>query len=44
MSGSSTLLALQMLVALVDGMDGDGDIAEHGLRARGGDEEFIRCR
>ena len=30
-------LADQRLVALVIGMDGDGGVAEHGLRARGSD-------
>ena len=36
--------ALQMAVALVDGMDGDGDVAEHGLRPRSGDEQrFVRA-
>ena len=31
------LFAVQMQVALVLGMNGDGDVAEHGLGARGGD-------
>ena len=36
--------ALQVPVALVDRVDGDGDVAEHGLRPRGGDEKrFVRA-
>ena len=35
------LLAVQMQVALVFRMNGDGDVAEHGLGARGGDGEKL---
>ena len=35
------VLADEVLVALVVGMDGDGGVAEHGFRARGGDDEIV---
>ena len=35
------LFAVEMEVALVFGMNGDGRVAEHGFRARGGDGEKL---
>ena len=37
------LLAVQMQVALVLGMNGNGDVAEHGLGAGCGDGEKLAC-
>jgi hypothetical protein len=36
------LFAVEMQVALVFGMDGDGGVAEHGFGARGGDGQKTR--
>ena len=38
-SGSAQRLADEGGVALVGGIDGDGDVAEHGLGPRGGDDD-----
>ena len=38
-AAARTRLAVQVLVALVGRVDGDGGVAEHGLRAGGGDDE-----
>ncbi len=40
--GDRDPLADQVLVALVLGMDGDGGVAEHGFRARGGKADELR--